>query len=334
MLGLESRYAYATGRVRVLETRLLDRGRIDRMIEAPDLEGALKVLAEAGYARAQVSGRSLMTVDEITSSEEARLARLIQETAPEPGLVELVTARWDFHNLKAMMKAKLHRVPPEKAVARHGACDLALIERAVEGDGRGLPAQLAEALSVARAAHELRPTPETIDIAVDREMYRYLLAKANSLRIRYLVDLIQTEIDLFNLAVYFRSRRMGRDRRLAEQAMAPGGKLSPLMLMASYDQPLEAVATSVAGTGYEALAGRAAGALAEGRPIAELERMSEELMWERIRKARYVPLGPEPLVGYIFAKLYELRLVRLILVEKLSGVSRDTIRERLRDVSV
>ncbi|MGE5588157.1 MAG: V-type ATPase subunit [Clostridia bacterium] len=334
MLGLESRYAYATGRVRVLETRLLDRGRIDRMIDAPDLEGALKVLAEAGYARAQLSEKSHLTIDEITTGEEVRLARLVRETTPEPGLVDFVTARWDFHNLKVMMKAKLHRVPPEKAVARHGACDLAVIERAVEGDTRDLPPQLTEALSAARAAHDLRPTPETIDIAVDREMYRYLLARADSLGIRYLVDLVQMEVDLFNLSVYFRSRRMGRDKQSAAQAMVPGGKLNPIRLVASYEQPPEAAVASVAGTGYEALARQAADALTEGRPIAELERLSEEIVWERIRRARYVPLGPEPLVGYIFAKLHELRLVRLILVGKLSGMSRESIKERLRDVHV
>ncbi|MDI6637414.1 MAG: V-type ATPase subunit [Bacillota bacterium] len=334
MLGLESKYAYATGRVRVLETRLLDRGRIDRMIDAPDLEGALKVLAEAGYARAQLSEKAHPVIDDITAGEEERLAALIRETTPEPQLVDFITARWDFHNLKVMLKAKLHRVPPEKAWARHGTCDVATIKRAIEGETRDLPRHLAEALSAAKAAHDLRAMPETIDIAVDREMYRYLLARAKSLGIQYLVDLVQMEVDLFNLSVYFRSRRMGRDRGFAAEAMVPGGKVSPMRLVASYEQPPEAVVASVAGTGYEALARQAAAALAEGRPLAELERLSEAVMWDRIRKARYVPLGPEPLVGYIFAKLHELKLVRLILVGKLSGMSRESIRERLRDVHV
>ncbi|MEW6105398.1 MAG: V-type ATPase subunit [Bacillota bacterium] len=334
MLGLESKYAYATGRVRVLETRLLDRGRIDRMIDAPDLEGALKVLAEAGYARVQLSEKAHPAIDDVTAGEEVRLAALIRETTPEPQLVDFITARWDFHNLKVMLKAKLHRVPPEKAVARHGTCDVATIERAIEGETRDLPRHLAEALSAAKAAHDLRAMPETIDIAVDREMYRYLLARAKSLGIQYLVDLVQMEVDLFNLSVYFRSRRMGRDRGFAAEAMVPGGKVSPMRLVASYEQPPEAVVASVAGTGYEALARQAAAVLAEGRPLAELERLSEAIMWDRIRKARYVPLGPEPLVGYIFAKLHELKLVRLILVGKLSGMSRESIRERLRDVHV
>lgn len=41
-------YPYAVGRVRVLETRLLDRARWNRLKEA-DLSDALKILIEAGY---------------------------------------------------------------------------------------------------------------------------------------------------------------------------------------------------------------------------------------------------------------------------------------------
>lgn len=334
MLGLESKYAYATGRVRVLETRLLDRGRIDRMIDAPDVEGALKVLAEAGYAGAQLSEKARPAVDDIVSGEEERLARLVRETTPDPRLMEFVTARWDFHNLKVMLKARLHRVPPERAVARSGTVDPAVIERAIEGETRDLPPHLAKALGAARAAHDIHAVPETIDIAVDREMYRYLLAEAKSLGIQYLVDLVETEVDLLNLSVFFRSRRMGRERDMAAEAMVPGGKISPLRLIACYEQPPEAVAAGLAGTGYEALARQAAAALAEGKPLSELERLSEAAMWEGIRKARYVPLGPEPLIGYMFAKLHELKLVRLVLVGKISGMSRESVRERLRDAHV
>ncbi len=334
MLGLESKYAYATGRVRVLETRLLDRGRIDRMIDASDLESSLKVLAEAGYARAELSEKVHPSIDDIIAGEEGRLATLVRETTPEPRLIDFITARWDHHNLKTMLKAKLHRVPPEKAVARHGMVDLAVIERAIEGEARDLPHHLAEALRAAKAAHDVRAVPETIDIVVDREMYTYLLARAREISIPYLEGLVRTEIDMLNLSAFFRSRRMGRDKGLVAEALVPGGRISPTKLVALYEQPPEAVAGGLAGTGCEVVARQAASALAEGKPLAELERLSEAAMWERIRKARYVPLGPEPLIGYMFAKLHELKLVRLILVGKTSGMARESMRERLRDVHV
>ena len=42
-------YGFAVGRIRVLETRLLDRGRLERMAEAADLAEALAQLGETEY---------------------------------------------------------------------------------------------------------------------------------------------------------------------------------------------------------------------------------------------------------------------------------------------
>lgn len=334
MLGLESKYAYATGRVRVLETRLLDRGRLDRMVDAPDLEGAAKVLAEAGYAGALLSEKAHPSIDDILAGEEERLVTLVRETTPEMRLVDFITAKWDYHNLKVMLKARLHRVPPEKAIARHGTVDVAAIERAIDRNARDLAPHLALALEAAKAAHSHRPSPDSIDVSIDREMYRYLLAKARGLRIPFLIEVIQREIDFFNITAFFRARRMGRDRAFLVDALVPGGKIDTSRLVTEYEQPLEAVLQCLGGTGYEAVVRDALGTVEQGKQLSELDRLFEAAMWECIRRARYVPLGPEPLIGYIFAKMYELKLARLVLVGKASGMSRDMMRERLRDIHV
>ncbi len=334
VLGLESKYAYATGRVRVLETRLLDRGRLDRMVDAPDLEGAAKVLAEAGYVRAQASDRACPGIEEIIGAEEERLVTVVRETSPEPGLVEFITARWDYHNLKVMLKAKLHRAPPERAIARQGAVDVRAIERAIDGNARDLSPHLARGLAAAKAAHARRPSPDSIDIAVDREMHAFLLEKASALRLPYLVDLVQMEIDLLNIGILFRARKMGKDSAFLSEALAPGGAVPIHALVGVYEQPVEAVLRALAGTRYEPVVREAIAAQGHGKPLTEYERLAEAAMWREIRKARRVPLGPEPLVGFIFAKLYELRLARLVLAAKASGIPRDTVTERLRDVHV
>jgi vacuolar-type H+-ATPase subunit C/Vma6 len=43
-------YTYGVARVRVLETKLLGRDRIERMADAPSAEDVLKILAETSYA--------------------------------------------------------------------------------------------------------------------------------------------------------------------------------------------------------------------------------------------------------------------------------------------
>ena len=45
----QDNYAYAAGRIRAREIKLLDKSRFDRMLEAQSAEEAYKVLAEAEY---------------------------------------------------------------------------------------------------------------------------------------------------------------------------------------------------------------------------------------------------------------------------------------------
>ena len=48
-MAVDTQYSYAVGKIRALEKRLLDRSRMERMIDARSPEEALKVLLEAGY---------------------------------------------------------------------------------------------------------------------------------------------------------------------------------------------------------------------------------------------------------------------------------------------
>jgi V/A-type H+-transporting ATPase subunit C len=50
-----------------------------------------------------------------------------------------------------------------------------------------------------------------------------------------------------------------------------------------------------------------------------------------MKKAKFINLGPEPIVTYMYARETEIRNIRIILVGKLNKVSDNLIRERQRD---
>ena len=83
--------------------------------------------------------------------------------------------------------------------------------------------------------------------------------------------------------------------------------------------------------GAGTLRNRAAG-LRQSPDLAALERASEDLLLEKVKPAKMVPLGIEPLLGYYLAKEHETRLVNLVLTAKAAGVPGGRIKERLRGV--
>ena len=93
-----SQYAYATGRIRALETRLIGAGRLNRYLEARSAEDIGRLLIENGYPAASDPERSLNL--ELESTYE-----LIRKLSPGPDIVDTLMLARDFHNLKVMLKS-------------------------------------------------------------------------------------------------------------------------------------------------------------------------------------------------------------------------------------
>ncbi|MCM8780570.1 MAG: V-type ATPase subunit [Candidatus Omnitrophica bacterium] len=60
-----------------------------------------------------------------------------------------------------------------------------------------------------------------------------------------------------------------------------------------------------------------------------LEKAIQDFLVQKLQAAKYIPLGPEPVLAYYFAKLNELNTIRMIILAKFNNLSRDFIKERL-----
>ena len=55
---------------------------------------------------------------------------------------------------------------------------------------------------------------------------------------------------------------------------------------------------------------------------------------EKMKSAKMISFGGEPLLAYIYAKETEIKVIRIIMVGKLNNINGEVIRERLRDIYV
>ncbi|HHV63244.1 MAG TPA: V-type ATP synthase subunit C [Firmicutes bacterium] len=345
MVEFESKYAYSVARTRVLETRLLDWGRLERMLDAADVEEALKVLQESDYSVG-------FDYEAMLSNELKRVYALLSEMAPDPRLVRMFLVRYDFHNLKVLLKARLlwegagrggvdagqaprsDRVP-KRALFDIGSVKLETLARAVnEGEVRDLPEPHRAALQRALAAYEETRDPVTIDNVLDREAYSFMCAEAAGQGIDFLVDYLARQADLINIATFIRSKQMGKDRSSFTEAFLPCGRLELSKFLDVYDRPPEAIADEFAGSDYAPIIEDGLKHLAADGSLSYFEKARDIYLLNYLKKAKYVAFGPEPLIGYLLAKENEIRMLRIILVGKANGLTRETIKERLRDVYV
>lgn len=335
MPGTNTKYAYAVGRIRVLETRLLDKTKLDRMVEAPTVQDSLKVLGETDYSGAIAAMSSAHDYETILRDETSRIFALIRKISPEPHLTDVLSLQFDIHNLKILLKAHFLEeagnpyllpagtIPPEKLQA--------MVE---EEDFRDLPEEMQQTVKQIMEEFAVTRDPQIIDLYLDKVHYEIMISTAQKSRSRFLEGLFVRQIDLLNVKTFLRVKRMGRDRSFLRKALLPHGKISVDVFLNLLAEPVYQLAERLAMTEYAALISEGVKEWQSEGTLTRFEKLSDDYISEYLTRNRYNPFGLEPLIAYLFAKETEIKNIRMVMVGKINSLPVESIRERLRDVYV
>ncbi len=324
-------YAYAVGRVRSLETRLLDRSRLERMIDAASAEESIKVLAESDYAGAVGELADLHDFEQLLAAESKNVFNTVLKMSPSPELIGILALRYDVHNLKVLFKEKYLGLKSDLLIEA-GTLDPVKLQYAVnEDDFRDLPKELRRAAEKISEEFLLSRNPQLIDVALDQVLYSQLLAGAADNKSSFLTGLFSRQIDLINIRTLIRVKRMGFDREFLCKILLPGGMLAVDRFTSLIDEPFEALITALAMTDYAGLVSEGVRDWIDRGSASRLEKLSDNYISAYLKKGKWTPFGPEPLICYLWAKEMEIKNIRLILVGKINKLPAEAIRERLRD---
>ena len=329
------RYAYAVGRIRVMETRLLDRGRIDRMVEARSAEEALKVLGESEYGEYLADLGSVHQFEKMLDSELRRIYVELRKISPEPDLINLFAKKFDYHNLKVLIKAnKLAEKRDELLVPEVGNIPLAELIRAVSDDDyRNLPSRMRQAAERLSELLRLDPDPQLVGLLLDRAMYEELAVAVGAQKSPFLKGYFTNLVDLLNIKTYLRVRRANRPKDFLQQALLPSGDVDMSKLV-QLVEPLEVLVDRLMFSPYAQVVEEGIRTYQKTDTLTRYEKLADDHLIKYAKQAKYVTFGPEPIIGYLLAKENEIKMIRIIMVGKINQLPTDEIKERLRDVYV
>ncbi len=328
-------YAYAVGRVRAMETRLLDRSKIERMVEASSAEEALKVLGETEYAEYLAGLKNIYDYDTMLDQELHRVYLELHRFSPEPELVGLFACKFDYHNLKVLLKAqKMGEKRDELLVRDVGNIPLAVLIRAVnEEDYTNLPSKMRQAAEQISEAFRLEANPQLVDLLLDRAMFLEIFEKLEKLDSSYLKEYFTYLVDLINIKTYLRVKRTNNSREFLEQALLPFGEKDMTRLVQLVD-PLEVLVDRLMSSRYAQFIEDGIQTYQKTDTLTRFEKLADNFLLKHVKKAKYVTFGPEPLAAFILAKENEIKVIRIIMVGKINQLPTEEIKERLRDVYV
>lgn len=329
-------YEYGVARVRVLETRLLSRDRIGRMADALSAEEALKILAETSYAPLVAEVGSPYDYEEILVREMKRVRRFIEEISPEPDMIGLFFLKYDFHNLKVILKNKyLGNENDDLALSEMGTIPIDDLKAGLEAeDHKALPEFITDAVKEIEKMFSVRVDPQKIDIVLDRAMYDYIFQICRKKRNSFATQYFKKQADLINLRSLLRVKRLGEDFGFLKELLLPYGELDMSFYADAMEQSYENIISTLEYTPYNKVAAEGIQAFLRSGDLTAFERLMDDYLLEYVREVKHNPFGIEAIVGYLLGKENEIKLIRIIMVGKLNNMPAEKIRERLRDVYV
>ncbi len=323
----DTRFAHALGRIRALETNLLDRQKVDRLLDAATPQELINLLQDSDYGAALSELASPFEFEKALKGERRRIYVLIDRLSPDPAIPKALRAKYDFHNLKVLTKASIAEKNFDHALVDLGNVPIPEFKWIMENEKYSkLPSYLSAAFELAvNEYYTENKNPRTISVSIDRSMFLYFAEQSPTEFLRFYR---RAEIDLLNLKTLVRLKVMGQES-LYHHVKLEGGNIDPSDAL---NESLESLPQRFYRTPYYNLLEDGISGYKKSGSFNLLEKLIDDFMLEILRQTKYIDMGPEPLIAYFFAKINEIKVVRMIFVGKINKMPREKIRERVPDV--
>lgn len=322
-------------RLRVYETKLLDKSKIDRMIDSNSANEALKVLQETEYANIMSNVKRAEDYEVVLSEELKRIFRLMYDISPIKSLVDLMSIKYDYQNIKVILKGMFLKEDLSYLLIPVGTVEASKIKYSIENkDLRDLVPLMRQSIEEAISSFENTKDPQIVDIILDKYMFKALIQIKNEMKDTFVDKYVVALIDSTNLKTLLRVKKQNKDREFFASVIIEGGSINKDKLLSMLNDSVENIHTKLSYTNYADFIKSGIDHYTKTGSVSLLEKLVDNFIMDMMKDAKIIPFGVEPLLAYIYAKETEIKIIRIIMVGKLNNISSEVVRERLRDIYV
>lgn len=339
-----SDFAYTSARLRALEPKLLSLTEVERMLGAKDVHEAYKILNDLDYSTHVGDIEKVENFQEVIHAGLYDTKLLLDRIVPDSRVLDILFLQFDFHNIKTILKG-LSAEKGEEEIRQQllnlGRIPLGVLEAFFYQKNQStLPLpdyytnHIKEAVKRAKLFFEKTKNPKIIDLIIDRKLYELTLIIAQKTRNSFTINFVQHEIDIANIKGFLRMKLLNQDKYfiendLLEEWFIPGGFIKFSQFKSGLSLESDALSNLFKATPYGDAIAKGIEAYEKSDSFLYLEKQLEDFLMNYARTSRYIPFGPESVIAYFYAKQGDARIIRMIMVGKLRGVSNDLLRERL-----
>ncbi len=331
----DTQYAYSVSRIRAIERKLLDKGKLDRMVEAKSPEEALKVLLEADYGNPSSEAVNIYEYENLLGDEYKKVYRLLKEIAPEPDVFDLFLLTNDYHNIKVILKSEFSGQDDSSLLTESGSIPSGKMKEMIRDRNlSNIPSIMKSSIEECIETYNKTLDPQIIDIILDKANFKHMKETSLKSGNAFISDLVTLFIDLANTKVFLRVKKLQKSLEFLQKVLLPEGSINHKLFVDNLDTPLDSFVDAMRYNSLGTFVQEGIETFKASGSLTKFEKLSDNYIIAYVKKAKYVSLGIEPLVGYLMAKEMEIKNAKIVMVGKINNISNEVIRERLREAYV
>ena len=279
-------YGQSVVTIRILEKRLLTRNRLERMIEAQTPEEVLKLLGETEYSQDMADIHGSQDYEIILKRETERVFSIVRNMIKNTGIVDVLSLKYDYHNLKVLLKSKITGKDFSSLLMQAGTIDASKFKAKFESQSNDLPQEIVEAIDEVQKDFEENHNPQRIDIIVDKHYFRNLSRLAKEIDVKVITDYVEGLIDFQNMITLFRVQKQKRDARFLETVIFEGGTISKNKIVASINDNTDTILNKFKKEKLGTYLVKGLEAFSETKRLSELEKISDNYLMELNKESK------------------------------------------------
>lgn len=319
-------YMYSTPRFRFAEGRLLCMSELYELCESDGTDDIIQKLISKGNDLGDAD------IDSVPDKLFDGAFDLVDEISKDASSYDLFRYPYDCHNIKCAIKASLRHADTDGMMYSCASVPCDEIAKAVcDREFFMYPKHMAIAAQEAMELYAKTHDPSVIDITVDKAAYKDMLCAAVLTGSQYMISLVKAKIDLANILMCIRMLKFaptGMQNERLELAYIEGGSIDKSMLSYCIEGGISVLADKLFGMGYTKMSDAISSGIGQ---MWRCEKSADDTLMDISKRAKSISFGIEVGAGYIMACETEAKNLRILISGKRSGMSGDSIKERLRE---
>ena len=316
-------YAYCVARIRANERYLLKEKDISELIECKDYDSAIRYLVDKKWLPDKMD-----MADSIKYQSE-KLSELLRESVPDKKDLDVLYVTNDFFNIKVAVKCHFTDKDPAAYYVEPTTLDLTkLTENISSHQFNKIEFGKGECAEESYKTACLTENGQNADIIIDRAcidaIRNFALEKKGSIT----GQICRFLCDAANVKIALRCAETDKKRDFTETAIGECSSLSRKELIEATLKGKEVLCEYLAKTPCRE------GAEVYLSSSAEYEKWCDDKVIAIAKKAIFTAFGFDPVCAYYYAKLSEIKSVRIVLTGLKSGADKREIKERVRALYV